>query len=45
MTTMEFWYDLAIREPEDLNEEATERLREAEEVLFPAAEQADEPDE
>jgi len=46
MTTMDFWYDLAIREPADLNEEAGELLRDAEEVLrLPAAEQADEDDE
>jgi hypothetical protein len=46
MTTMDFWYDMAIRESADLNEEATELLREAEEMLGPPApEQADEDEE
>jgi hypothetical protein len=45
MTNMDFWYDLASREPAGLNEEATHLLREAEEVLLPASEQADEDDE
>jgi hypothetical protein len=46
MTTMDFWYDLASREPAGLNEEATHLLREAEEVLGPSAsEQAEEDDE
>lgn len=46
MTTMDFWYDRAMREPLALNEEATELLREADEVLrSSAAEQADEDDE
>ncbi|HTO12057.1 MAG TPA: hypothetical protein VMQ51_10820 [Candidatus Binatia bacterium] len=39
---MDLWYELAIREMGDLNEEATEMLREAEEAsLVPA----DDPDE
>lgn len=46
MTTMDFWYELVSREPESLNEETSELLRDAEEVLrVPAAEQADEDDE
>jgi hypothetical protein len=46
MTVMDFWYELASREPEGLNEEAVALLRDAEEVLrVPAAEQADEDDE
>ncbi|HEU4368197.1 MAG TPA: hypothetical protein VFV05_08235 [Methylomirabilota bacterium] len=46
MTTMDFWYDLAIREPADLNEEAAELLRDAEAALrLPAAQQTDEDDE
>jgi hypothetical protein len=45
MTTMDFWYELAIREPESLNEEAEALLRDAEEVLPPPAEQTDEDDE
>lgn len=39
---MDLWYELAIREMGDLNEEVTEMLREAEEAsLVPA----DDPDE
>jgi hypothetical protein len=46
MMTMDFWYDLASREPGDLNEESAHLLREAEKVLrLPLAEQADEDDE
>ena len=46
MTTMDFWYDLASREPVHLNEEVTHLLRQAEEVLrTPRAEPADEDDE
>lgn len=46
MATMDFWYDLAMREWADLNEETTALLREAEEALrLPAAEQANEDDE
>jgi hypothetical protein len=42
---MDFWYDLASREPAGLNEEATHLLREAEEVLgAPSAEEAEEDD-
>jgi hypothetical protein len=43
MTMMDFWYDRAIYEMADLNEEATELRREAAEALpLPAGEQADE---
>jgi hypothetical protein len=46
MMTMDFWYDLASREPADLNQESTHLLREAEEMLrLPLSEQADEDDE
>jgi hypothetical protein len=46
MTMMDFWYDRAIYEMADLNEEATELRREAEAALpFLPAEQADEEDE
>jgi hypothetical protein len=46
MTTMDFWYERAIREMADLNEEATELRREAEETLaLPSVEHADEEDE
>ncbi len=46
MTMMDFWYDRAIYEMADLNEEATELRREAETALpFLPAEQADEDDE
>jgi hypothetical protein len=46
MNTMDLWYDLAMREPAHLNEEAGELLRDAEEVLGPsAAEEAKEDDE
>jgi hypothetical protein len=46
MMTMDFWYDMASREPGGLNEEATHLLREAEEALrLPLAEQPDEDDE
>ena len=45
MMTMDFWYDLASRGPDDLNEESTHLLREAEEVLrLPLSEDADEDD-
>ena len=42
---MDLWYELAIREMGDLNEEATEILREAEEKLLVPADDADEEDE
>jgi hypothetical protein len=46
MTMMDFWYERAIRELADLNEEATELRREAEETLsLRSAEQADEDEE
>lgn len=46
MTTMDFWYDLASREPADLNHEALYLLREAEDRLrLPASEYADDDDE
>ncbi len=46
MTTMDFWYDRKLYEMADLNEEATELRREAEEALpIPSAEQADQEDE
>jgi hypothetical protein len=46
MTTMDFWYDRAILESRDVNEEARELLRDAEEVLGPASpEHAGEDDE
>lgn len=46
MTMMDFWYDRAIYEMADLNEEATGLRREAEEALsIPSTEQADEEDE
>jgi hypothetical protein len=47
MTTMDFWYDLASREPVHLNEEATRLLRQAEEeaLRIPRAEPPDEDDE
>jgi hypothetical protein len=46
MTMMDFWYDRAIYEMADLNEEATELRREAETALpFLPAKQADEEDE
>ena len=46
MAVMDFWYELASREPECLNEEAEALFRDAEEVLrVPAAEHADEDDE
>lgn len=45
MTTMDFWYARAIYEMADLNEEATELRREAEDALpVPSAEQPDEED-
>jgi hypothetical protein len=45
MTMMDFWYDRAIYEMADLNEEATELRRDAAEALGPAAfEQADQED-
>jgi hypothetical protein len=46
MTMMDFWYDRAIYEMADLNEEATELRRDAgEELPPPSIEQADEEDE
>ena len=42
---MDLWYELAIREMGDLNEEASEILREAEEKLLVPADDADEEDE
>jgi len=46
MNTMDLWYDLAMREPANLNAEAGELLRDAEEVLGPSAtEEADEDEE
>ena len=46
MTMMDFWYDRAIYEMADLNEEATELRREAAAALpFLPAEQSDEDDE
>lgn len=46
MTMMDFWYDRAIYEMADLNEEATELRREAEAALpFLPAEQSDEDNE
>jgi len=42
---MDLWYELAIREMGDLNEEASEILREAEETLLVPADDADEEDE
>ena len=46
MMTMDFWYDMASREPGGLNEEATHLLREAEETLrLPLSQHADEDDE
>ena len=42
---MDLWYELAIREMGDLNEEATEILKEAEETLLVSADDADEEDE
>src|SRR5512145_1626959 len=45
MTMMDFWYDRAIYEMADLNEEATELRRDAAETLGPPAfEQADQED-
>jgi hypothetical protein len=46
MAAMDFWYDRAMRELADLNEEATELRRRAEETLSPPpAQHADEEDE
>jgi hypothetical protein len=46
MAAMDFWYDRAMRELVDLNEEATELRRRAEEMLPPPpAQHADEEDE
>jgi len=45
MATMDFWYERAIREITDLNEEATELRREAAALELAAAEQPDEEDE
>jgi len=46
MAAMDFWYDRAMRELADLNEEATELRRRAEETLPPPpAQHADEEDE
>ena len=46
MAAMDFWYDRAMRELADLNEEATELRRRAEESLpSPPAQHADEEDE
>jgi hypothetical protein len=46
MATMDFWYERAIREITDLNEEATELRREAAEALeMSTAEHPDDQDE
>jgi len=46
MATMDFWYERAIREITDLNEEATELRREAAEALeMSTAERPDDQDE
>jgi len=45
MATMDFWYERAIREITDLNEEATELRREAAALELAAAEHPDEEDE
>ena len=46
MATMDFWYERAIREMADLNEEATELRREAEDTLaLSSAEETYEEDE
>jgi hypothetical protein len=43
---MDFWYELAIRELGDLNEEATEILKDAETALLvPSADEAEDEDE
>jgi hypothetical protein len=43
---MDLWYELAIRELGDLNEEATEILKDAEAALLvPSADEADDDDE
>ena len=43
MAAMDFWYDRAIRELADLNEEASELRRQAEETLpLPPSQAADE---
>jgi len=42
---MDLWYQLAIRETVDLNEEATEILKDAEATLVAPGEMADEEDE
>jgi hypothetical protein len=43
---MDIWYELAIRELGDLNEEATEILRDAETALLvPTAEEPEDEDE
>ena len=45
MTMMDFWYERAIYEMADINEEATELRREAAETLpSPAVDQADQED-
>jgi hypothetical protein len=44
MATMDFWYERAIREMADLNEEATELLRDAEATLALPGEQTDDED-
>ena len=41
---MDLWYELKIREMGDLNEEATEILKEAEEALLVPADDTDEED-
>ena len=42
---MDLWYELAIREMGDLNGEVTEMLKDAENVLLVASDDADEEDE
>jgi hypothetical protein len=41
---MDLWYELAIREMGDLNEEVTEMLKDAETALLAASDDADEED-
>ena len=41
---MDLWYELKIREMGDLNEEATEILKEAEQALLVPADDTDEED-
>jgi len=42
---MDLWYELAIREMGDLNGEVTEMLKDAENALLVASDDADEEDE